>query len=77
MPGVSPVIVLLVAGGVPVTVVAVCAAEPMYGVMSYDVGGPPVAGAVHDTLAEAWPAVAVTPVTWPGAPAGWKSTSTP
>ena len=47
MPAVSPVTVLLVAGGVPVTVVAVCAVEPMYGVILYDVAGPPLAGAVH------------------------------
>ena len=32
VPCVSPVIVVLVAGGVPVTVVGVCAVEPMYGV---------------------------------------------
>ncbi len=28
----SPVIVALVTGGVPVTIVGVCAVEPMYGV---------------------------------------------
>ena len=60
--------VLLVAGGVPVIVVAVCAVEPMYGVILYEVTGPPVAGAVHETSAECWPAsAAVAPVTWPGA----------
>ena len=55
VPGVSPVIVVLVAGGEPVTVVGVCAVEPMYGVISYDVRGPPLAGAVQMTVAEAWP----------------------
>jgi hypothetical protein len=32
VPGVSPSTVVLVAGGEPVSVVAVCAVEPMYGV---------------------------------------------
>ena len=67
---------MLVAGGVPVTVFGVCAVAPMYGVISYDVAGPPLGGAVQDTVADACPAVAVTPVTWPGAPAGANSTST-
>ena len=39
MPVVSPVIVLLVAGGLPATVVAVCAVEPMYGVILYELTG--------------------------------------
>ena len=34
VPGVSPVTVVLVAGGVPVTVFGVCAVAPMYGVTS-------------------------------------------
>ena len=77
MPVVSPVTVVLVAGGVPVIVVGVCAVEPMYGVIVYDVGGPPVDGAVHDTVAEVVPAVAaVTLVTWPGRRSGVNSTST-
>ena len=61
---VSPAIVLVVAGGVPVTVVGVWAVEPTYGVILYEVTGPPVAGAVHETSAECWPAsTAVAPVT--------------
>ena len=57
--------VALVCGGVPVTVVFVCATAPMYGVISYLVGEPPLAGAVQETLAEPRPAVAVTLVTLP------------
>ena len=76
MPGVRPETVLLVAGGEPVTVVAVWAVDPMYGVILYDVAGPPLDGAVQDTFADAEPAVAVTPVGVPGAAAGSNSTST-
>ena len=71
-----PVIVVDVAGGLPLTVVGVCAVVPMYGVTSYEVGVPPLVDAVHDTVAEFWPAVAVT---FPGAPGGdyrWNATST-
>ncbi len=67
---------VLVAGGAPDTVVAVCAVEPMYGVTVYDVAGPPVVGAVQDTVAEPGPAVALTPVTCPGRAAGAKTGST-
>ena len=49
------------------TVVAAWAGAPMYGVTVYVVIGLPplLEGAVHATVAEAFPAVAVTP---PGAP---------
>ena len=54
VPFVRPEIVTLVAGGVPVTVVAVCAAAPTYGVTVYFVIAlPPVDGAVQLTAAEA------------------------
>ena len=68
---VKPVIVVLVAGGFPVIVVAVCAVVPMNGVIVYDeIALPLLAGAVHDTAAELLPAVAVTPVGAPGTAAG-------
>ena len=71
VPFVKPVIVVLVTGGLPLIVVAVCAVVPMNGVIVYEVIPPPVfAGAVHDTVAEALPAVAVTPVGAPGTVAG-------
>jgi len=61
VPLVRPVTVVLVAGGDPVTVFAVCAMPPAYGVTVYDVIAlPPLAGAVHDTVAWALPAVATT-----------------
>jgi len=64
-------IVVLVAGGFPVIVVAVCAVVPMNGVIVYEVIALPLlAGAVHDTVAEVLPDVAVTPVGAPGAVAG-------
>jgi hypothetical protein len=67
VPFVSPETVALVAGGVPVTVVAVCAVVPMYGVTVYLVSAlPPVDGAVQLTVAEARPAVAVTFAGAPG-----------
>src|SRR6478736_2183017 len=60
---VRPVTVVLVAGGVPVTVLAVCAVPPMNGVTVYPVIWlPPLEGAVQDTVAEPSPAVAATPV---------------
>src|SRR5919201_4447625 len=34
VPGVSPLILALVAGGVPLSVVGVCAVDPMYGVIT-------------------------------------------
>jgi hypothetical protein len=72
VPFVSPVTAVVVAGGLPVTVVTGWAVVPMYGVTVYDVIGlPPLeAGAVHDTVACPAPAVAVTPVGAPGAAAG-------
>ena len=64
----SPVTVVEVAGGLPVIVVGVWATRPMYGVIVYEVIVlPPLAGAVHDTLAVPFPAAAVTPVGAPGA----------
>ncbi len=68
VPLVSPVTVVDVAGGVPVTVVGVCAVVPMNGVTVYlvIVLPPLLDGAVQLTVADALPAVAVTPV---GAPA--------
>ena len=67
VPLVSPVTVFVVAGGEPVTVVGVCAVVPTYGVIRYEVTGPPPEGAVHVTFADVPPlSVAVTPVTWPG-----------
>lgn len=76
---VSPVMVAVVAGGEPVMVVAVCAVTPIYGVIVYPViARPPFAGAVQDTVAEAFPAVADTPVGAAGAvgaPAALRATS--
>jgi hypothetical protein len=76
VPGVRPLTVVLVSGGVPVTVFGVWAAPPMCGVTVYEVAGPPLAGAVQETDAAPCCAVAWTFVTWPGAPAGAYSTST-
>ncbi len=74
---VSPVTVVLVAGGEPLMVLGVCGVEPMKGVILYDVGDPPVAGADHVTLADVLPAVvAVTFVTWPGGGVDVNRTST-
>jgi len=71
VPFVSPVIVVVVTGGFPVIVVAVCAVVPMNGVIVYEVIPLPLpAGAIHDTVAEVLPAVAVTPVGAPGTVAG-------
>ena len=62
---------VLVAGGFPVIVVAVCAVVPMNGVIVYEVIPLPLlAGAVHDTVAEVLPGVPVTPVGAPGTVAG-------
>jgi hypothetical protein len=71
---VSPVTVVEVAGGLPVTVTGVCAVEPTYGVTVYLVIAlPPVLeGAVQLTVADPLPAVAVTPVGADGTP-GWNS----
>jgi hypothetical protein len=72
VPFVSPATVVVVAGGLPVTVVTGCAVVPMYGVTVYDVIAlPPFdAGAVHDTVAWPEPPVAVTFVGAPGAAPG-------
>ena len=69
MPLVSPVTVVEVAGGLPVTVTGVCAVEPMNGVTVYlvIVLPPLLDGAVQFTVADPLPAVAVTPVGAPGA----------
>ena len=54
---------VLVAGGEPVTVFAVCGTPPAIGVTVYEVIAlPPFDGAVHDTVACPSPAVALTPV---------------
>jgi hypothetical protein len=79
MPAFRPLTVALVSGGVPVTVVAGCASDSMYGVIVYLVGASPLEGALHFRFAEPRPALAWTPVTWPGALAevwGSKRTST-
>jgi hypothetical protein len=68
VPLVRPVTDVAVAGGVPVTVVDGRAVVPAYGVTVYDViGEPPLAGAVHESEAEPFPATAVTPVGAAGA----------
>jgi hypothetical protein len=52
VPLVNPVMVVVVAGGDPVIVVAGCAIVPMNGVIVYEeIGEPPLLGAVHDTVA--------------------------
>ena len=63
VPFASPVSVVLVCEGEPVVVVGVCATPLMYGVIEYVVAGPPVVGAVQDTSADLYPAVALTLVT--------------
>ena len=71
VPFVNPVTTRLAAGGVPVIVRAVCAVAPIYGTTVYLVITlPPLAGAVHDTVAEPEPATADTPVGASGARAG-------
>jgi hypothetical protein len=67
VPLVSPVTVVEVAGGLPDTVTGFCAVEPTKGVTVYLVIVlPPLFGAVHLTVADLLPAVAVTPVGAPG-----------
>ncbi len=70
MPFVRLVTVVVVAAGLPVTVTGVCAFEPMNGVTVYlvIVLPPLLVGAVQLTVADATPAVAVTPVGAPGTP---------
>jgi hypothetical protein len=70
VPFVSPFTTVDVEGGVPVTVVGVCAVAPMKGVTVYDVGAPPAVGALQLTAASPLPAVAVTFVGAPGAGGG-------
>jgi hypothetical protein len=71
VPFVSPVTVVEVAGGLPLTVVVGCATDPTNGVTVYEVIALPFdAGAVHDTVAWPLPGVAVTLVGAPGAAAG-------
>jgi hypothetical protein len=69
-----------VAGGLPDTVVVACATPPANGVTMYDVGAPPVVGALQETSADAGPAVATTlggaPGTGIGPPLGEYTTST-
>ncbi len=63
VPFVRPVTTVEVAGGVPVTVVGVCATAPTNGVTAYEVIGlPPSTGATQLTVAEVSPAEADTPV---------------
>jgi hypothetical protein len=71
VPLVSPVTDVLVAGGLPLTIVGACAVVPMYGVTVYSVIAlPPLEDAVQLTTAEPLPAVAVTAVGAAGGPAG-------
>jgi hypothetical protein len=68
VPFVSPVTVVEVAGGLPVTVTGVCAVVPMNGVTVYLVIVlPPLPGAVQLTVADPLPPLAVTPVGAAGA----------
>jgi len=70
VPFVNPLTVVEDAGGLPLTVTGVWAADPMKGVTVYDVMGlPPLDGAVQLTTADPLPAEAVTPVGAPGAEA--------
>src|SRR4051812_16538953 len=72
VPLVSPVTVAVVAGGLPVTVIGVCAVVPTYGVTVYPVTGLPLfGGAVHRTVENPSPAVALTPVGAAGAVGAW------
>ena len=57
--------VALVAGGVPLTVVGVCAVEPMYGVIVYSSASRRSRRASTTSDADPVPAVAVTSVTCP------------
>jgi hypothetical protein len=69
VPFVNPDTVTVVAGGLPPTLVSncVCATPPTYGVTVYEViDDPPFDGAVHDTDADPFPAVADTPDGAPG-----------
>jgi hypothetical protein len=53
VPFVRPATVAVVGAGEPVTAVAGCAVDPMYGVMTYVVTGPPLVGAFHESEADA------------------------
>src|SRR3954449_7943724 len=78
VPASRPVTVADVSGGAPVIVLAraVCAVAPAYGVIVYEAGAPPDDGAVHDTVADERPAVAVAPLGVPGASGSANRTST-
>ena len=73
VPLVRPVTLAVVCGGVPLTTAGVCATPAMYGVIVYEVIGlPPLDGAVQETTADWFPAVAVTLAGAPGrAGGGW------
>jgi hypothetical protein len=75
VPFVSPFTTVDVEGGVPVTVVDVCAVAPMKGVTLYDVGAPPEVGALQLTAASPLPGVAATLVGEPGAGGGVGTTA--
>ena len=67
VPVVRPLTVLLVGSGEPLTVTGADGVEPTYGVMRYELTGPPSDGAVQETLADVLPpTLAVAPVTCPG-----------
>ena len=76
VPPVNPLMATPVGGGVPLIIVGVCAVVPIYGVIVYWVAGPPEVGALQVTSTVPLPAVACTPVTWPGAVAAEKTAST-
>ena len=75
-PLVSPVTVVLVGAGEPLTVLVDWATPLRYGVITYDVTGPPVVGAVQLSWADAFPATALTFEAGPGAAAAENCTST-
>ena len=65
---IKPPMVLVVAGGLPVTGTGVWAIPATYGVTVYPVMGlPPLPGAVHATVADPFPPVALMPVGATGA----------
>src|SRR4051812_7934182 len=55
VPVVRPPMVLLVASGEPLTVIDADGVEPTYGVIRYELTGPPSDGALQETLAEVLP----------------------
>src|SRR3954447_14873566 len=67
VPVVRPPTVRLVAGGEPLTVIGAEGVEPTYGVIRYELTGPPSDGALQESLADVLPpSLAVAAVTWPG-----------